>query len=141
MSVAKLGKKYRLGHKTSEETKRKQSIIKINNPNRCFKDTKIELKIEAVLQKRGIIYNKQVPLCKIAIVDFYLPQYRIALQCDGCYWHSCPIHFPNKNIKQVEKDIKQDNVLTFNEFNVCRFWEHEINESPENCINSLINIK
>ena len=101
----------------------------INHPNKITKDTGIELKIEAELKKRNINYQKQIPLCKVAIVDFYLPEHRIVIQADGDYWH---------NLKgSKEKSIQQDAILTFNEFNVYRFWEHEINESVENCINKI----
>jgi very-short-patch-repair endonuclease len=116
-----------------EETKQKMREKRILNPNRKFKDTTIELKIEAELEKRNINYQKQIPLCKIAIVDFYLPEYRIVIQCDGDYWHNRPC--------SKERDERQDRVLTFNGFNVYRFWEHEINESSEECINKIIFIK
>jgi len=117
------------GRKRTLASRFKQRRSMIGNPNRKFKDTNIELKVEAELQRRNINYQKQVPLCKIAIVDFYLPEYRIVIQCDGDYWHSLP--------KQKEKDIRQDTVLTFNGFNVYRFWEHEINKSVKECINRL----
>lgn len=117
------------GKHLSEETKSKLREYSVNNPNRKFRDTGIELRVEAELQKRGINYQKQVPLCKVAIVDFYLPEYRIIIQCDGDYWH-------NRNGSK-ERDLRQDAVLTFNGFNVYRFWEHEINESVENCINGI----
>lgn len=133
----KKGDKTNLGRIVSKEARKKMSISKIEKPVLFFKDTKIELKIEKELIKRGINYQKQVPLCKIARVDFYLPEYRIVIQADGCYWHNCPIHGKDRFTKSVEKDIKQDNVLTFNGFNVYRFWEHQINESVEECINSL----
>ena len=126
-----------LGTKKSEETKQKIRIARLNNPLSVFKDTNIELKIEAELIKRGINYQKQVPLCKIARVDFYLPEYRIVIQADGCYWHNCPIHGGTKFTKSVEKSIKQDNILTFNGFNVYRFWEHDIKKSVEDCINKI----
>ena len=123
-------KKMRKPHKPfTEEQKQKMKEAKINNPNRKFKETSIELKIEIELLRRGINYQKQVPLCKIAIVDFYLPEYRIVIQCDGDYWHNRP--------GAKERDERQDKVLTFNGFNVYRFWQHEINESPEKCINKL----
>ena len=73
------------GIKRTDEFKQKLRERNINNPNRIFKDTSIELKVEAELQKRNINYQKQVPLCKVALVDFYLPEYRIVIQCDGCY--------------------------------------------------------
>lgn len=109
--------------------KKKMIEQHINNPPRIFKNTSIELKMEAELQKRNINYQKQVPLCKIAIVDFYLPEYRIVVQCDGDYWHN--------KIGAKEKDERQDKVLTFNGFNVYRFWEHEINESVKECVDKI----
>jgi len=66
----------------------------------------------------------------VAIVDFYLPEYRIVIECDGDYWHNLP--------GTREKDEMKDKVLIFNGFNVYRFWEHEINESVESCINKLL---
>lgn len=125
----KTGQKVTLGFKHSEEFKKRKREWMIEHPNRIFKDTKIELKMEAELQRRGINYQKQVPLCKIARVDFYLPEYRMIIQCDGDYWH---------NLQKVkERSIKQDKVLTFNGFNVYRFWEHEIKKSVESCVDKL----
>lgn len=118
------------GHKLSKETKIKIREWHINHPNKKFKDTSIELKVEAELQRRNINYQKQVPLCNIAIVDFYLPEYRIVIQCDGNYWHN--------RIGAKERDERQDKVLIFNGFNVYRFWEHEINESVKNCVNKTL---
>lgn len=130
--------KNRIVSKEEREVRRQNAL---NNPNRKFKDTSIELKIEEELKIRSIHYEKQVPLCKIAIVDFYLPKQRIVIQCDGCYWHGCPIHQRStiKNIEERrERDKNKDSILTFNGFNVYRFWEHEINQSVEDCINKLI---
>lgn len=131
---------YWRGKKRTEETKEKIRQSKVEwhkfNSNRKFKETKIELKIEEELIKRGINYQKQVPLCKIAIVDFYLPEHRVVIQADGCYWHNCPLHGKGF-IDKEDKDIKQNLVLTFNGFNVYRFWEHEINTSVEGCINKI----
>lgn len=138
MSLAKKGKKQTYKRKPiSDETRQKMRRAKLDRPVRIFKDTKIEIKIENELIKRGIYYEKQVPLCKIARVDFYLPEYRIIIQADGCYWHNCPIHGRGEIKNCSEKDKRQDSVLTFNGFNVYRFWEHEINESVESCIDKL----
>lgn len=119
----------------SEETKEKLRQARLKQKN-TFKDTEIELKIEEWLLKNKVNYQKQIPLCKIAIVDFYLPESRSVIQADGCYWHGCPQHFPNWT-KNKERDEKQNKVLTFNGFNVYRFWEHEINESVDTCLKNL----
>jgi len=144
MSTSHIGKhcspksEFKKGHKLSKEIKKKMSESHIRNPNRNFRETKIELKIEAGLQIQGFIYEKQVPLCKTAIVDFYLPEHKIVIECDGCYYHSCPIHFP-KNYREIRvRDINKDKVLKANGFKIYRFWEHEINESVEKCIGKLL---
>lgn len=121
----------------TNETRRKISEWNIEHPNRTFKDTSIELKIELELQKRGINYQKQVPLSKVARVDFYLPGDRVIIQCDGCYYHNCLIHCPNSHIEARVRDSHQDLTLRSNGFKVYRFWEHEINESVEECINRI----
>ncbi len=51
------------------------------------------------------------------------------IQCDGDYWHNLLDH--------KTRDEQQDKVLTFNGFNVYRFWEHEINESVEKCMKQI----
>jgi very-short-patch-repair endonuclease len=93
------------------------------------KETGIEKKVEAELIKRGINYQKQVPLCKISIVDFLLPKQKIVIYCDGDYWHNLP--------KIKEKGLKQNEVLSLNGYQVYRFWEHEINKSVEECVNKI----
>lgn len=118
------------GIKRSSITKQKMREWHINNPNRIFKDTGIELKMEEELKKRGINYEKQQPLCNIAIVDFLLPEYKIIIQCDGDYWHNL--------LKQKDRDINQDNILKRNDYTIYRFWEHEINENIEECVNKLL---
>ena len=101
----------------------------INKKYGKIKDTIIELKVEAELQKRGINYQKQVRLCKGAVVDFYLPEYKMVIECDGDYWHN--------RIGCKEKDEQRDKILTLNGFDVHHFWEHEINKSVKKCINRI----
>lgn len=126
----KLSKRHKINiRKAMFERKEQWREWAVQHPNRKYKDTDIELKIEAELHRRNINYQKQVPLCKIAIVDFYLPEHRIVIQCDGDYWHNLP--------GRKEKAERQDKVLTFNGFNVYRFWEHEINKSTKDCINKI----
>jgi len=118
--------------KASEETKRRirESIINHYLSGKyLYKDTSIERKIEKELQRRGIYYEKQVPLCKVTVADFYLPQTRTVVYCDGEYWHS--------KDGRKDKDINQDVILTFHGFNVYRFTEREINKSAKRCVNKI----
>ena len=136
------GEKHHLfGKHPTKETIQKQRESHLNNPNKVFKDTKIELKMEAELKRRNINYEKQYPLCKVARVDFYLPEYKIVIQCDGCYWHNCLIHYPTYHIDKRKIDRKKDAILTSNGYKIYRFWEHEINKNVEECVEKLkINI-
>lgn len=135
ISISKKGKKGRIH---SEETKKKQKEWHVLHPNKKFKDTGIELKIEKELKARKINYIKQCPLVKSVIVDFYLPDINTVIQCDGCFWHNCLIHNPKDHKEKRIRDMNQDILLKSNGFNIYRFWEHEINQSVEDCINKLI---
>jgi very-short-patch-repair endonuclease len=121
----------------TEEWKIKMRKWHTENPANIFKDTKIELKVEKELLTRKINYLKQTPLCGVARVDFYLPEYKIVIQCDGDYWHGCPKHFKNNNKRKPDKEERQNKILKENGYKIFRFWECEINKSVENCINKI----
>ena len=124
------------GKHHSEETKIKIREWHINNPNKKSMDTSIELKLEFLLQSLGVEYKKQVSLFNIAIVDFYILNKKLVIQCDGCFYHGCPIHNPEYT-KNKERDHQQDEILQQNGLKVIRFWEHEIN-SPNFSIRSFV---
>lgn len=128
----KKGHKINFGRrwKMLEEQKKKLREWQLRHPNKKFCNTKIEQKIAEELTRREIYYQQNIGLVKIANVDFYLPEYRIVIECDGDYYHNMP--------GMKEKDEKKTNLLKFNGFNVHRFWEHEINKSPEGCVNKII---
>jgi DNA mismatch endonuclease (patch repair protein) len=132
-----IGNQFGKGVARTEKEKKHLSEFQIAHPNKHFKDTSIERKIEAELKKRGLKYQKQIPLCKVAIVDFLLKEINTVIQADGCYWHGCPEHYPN-NIKTKEKDKNKDMILGLNGYKVIRFWEHEINKSVEECIDKIL---
>lgn len=132
------GKQNAKGHHKTKEQKMKIREWQINHPNRKFSNTIIEQKIAKELTKRGIYYQQNIGLCNIANVDFYLPEYRIVIECDGCYYHACPEHGSPKHHQDASKiDARKTEVLRFHEFKVFRFWGHEINKSPEECINMI----
>ena len=129
--------KAKTGIPQTEEHKKKVSEWHINHPNKKFSNTKIEQKIAKELNKRGIYYQQNIGLCNIANVDFYLPEYRTVIECDGCYYHGCLVHHPDCYREVKERDRKKTELLMFHGFNVYRFWEHEINKSAKNCINTI----
>lgn len=93
------------------------------------KSTKIEFLIEQELVKRGISYDKQIPIpIAHTVVDFLLPN-KIVVYCDGDYWHRL------RKVKQ--RDKRQNNILISNGYKVFRFSETDIKKSAENCIRKI----
>jgi len=130
------------GKRHSEEFKIKRREYNINNPNKKFTGTKIELKIREELEKRGFKKDKDyfynIGLANIANVDIYLPAYRIVIECDGCRYHAChQCGFTKYFQESIENDVRKTKELTDVGYIVYHFWEHEINLSPEECINKI----
>ncbi len=101
------------------------------------KDTKIELILRHALYHEGIRYRKNMkalPGCP----DIVLTKYRIAIFCDGDFFHGydlCQIQcnlkrnkdfWIDKIKKNQERDCRTDEELVQLGYHVLRFWEHEI---------------
>ena len=123
------GAPWNKGSKYSDERRQQMREIAVANPNRKFKDTSIEVAIEEELKARALNYQKQVPLCKIGVVDFFIPERNLVIQCDGDYWH-------NRECSKV-RDAMQNEVLRKNGYTVFRFWEHEIKRSSKECVDKI----
>lgn len=54
-----------------------------------YSDTGIERMVRVVLDSLGVAYVTQKPL-GCYWVDFYVPNWRLVLECDGDYWHASP---------------------------------------------------
>lgn len=67
-------------------------------------------------------------------VDIAFTRLRLAVFCDGCFWHGCPIHAttPKSNRDwwiakigaNVQRDRDTDARLAADEWSVIRIWEH-----------------
>jgi len=95
------------------------------------KATNIEMITEKALIERGWEYNTQVALCNIAVVDFFIPENKIVIFCDGDYWHSLP--------EKIDKDKKQTQILKENGYHVYRFLGSEILSDINSCLNKITN--
>jgi len=82
-----------------------------------LEDTSIEKSVQEELTRRGIKFEK------------------VLIFCDGCYWHGCPIHYPNSRNGNRDRKITQR--LTELGYTVLRFWGHEINEDVSKCVDSI----
>lgn len=131
MSSTLIRKKVSLGliKYFAEHPEAKDKLRQYRLNQKFSKETNIEKLIEAELQFRHIQHEKQVAICGF-IVDFYVPEYRLIIECDGDYWHNLPG-------RQV-RDRMKDATWKFQGFKVYRFWEHEINTSPAACVNKIV---
>lgn len=116
------------GHRISEEARQKIREARLRQilPK---KDTSIEVAIQNELNQRSIIYEKHLPVCGICQPDIVFPERKIAVQCDGDYWHNLP--------NMIEKARRQDQVLRENGWQVLRFWGSEIREDVSRCVDMV----
>lgn len=102
------------------------TTIKQLAENPIFFNTKIELKMQNILTKHEYKYVMHQPCCDVCLPDLMIPDKKIAIFCDGDYWHNLPNY--------IERDKYQDKVLLENGWIPLRFWEHEINNNIEDCL-------
>lgn len=110
-------------------------------------NTKIEILVRSELHKRGYRFRKNVSTL-IGKPDIVFPKYKVVVFLDSCFWHICPDHsnIPKTNKKywlpklqrnktrdkEVTKKLKKDGWI------VLRFWEHQIHNDLEKCVNKII---
>ncbi|NLZ46963.1 MAG: DUF559 domain-containing protein [Clostridiales bacterium] len=94
----------------------------------------IEAKIGQELDKLNIKYECQKPICDGRFVlDFYIPKFKLAIECNGDYWHNLPDRIErDKNLKRYVERKGRDIVF---------IWEHEINEDSEKALSKALREK
>jgi len=109
------------------------------------KDTKIEVILRKALWHQGIRYRKNFKVCYCK-PDIVLTKYKIAIFCDGDFWHGNDKYtvknnakFWNEKIKtNVERDLRNTIELRDNNWIVLRFWGSEIKKDLDKCINEIL---
>ena len=79
--------------------------------------------------------------------DFVFETSRLVVFLDGCYWHGCPRCYraPTSNegywsakfSRNKTRDRRVTRTLRRNGWRVVRFWEHEIESSPQRVIEKI----
>lgn len=100
------------------------------------KDNPRERELRSALHRQGLrfrIHYAAIPGTKRSI-DIAFPKWRLAVFCDGCFWHGCPIHattpkanrewWENKIAANKARDLDTDSRLTNDGWTVLRIWEH-----------------
>lgn len=112
--------------------------------------TVIEQIIENELIKNKLNYSRPELLIEniVGHPDFILPKYRIAIFCDGDFWHGKEYKMGEiKNNSafwdaKIENNILRDEKVTYGlqktEWKVFRFWESEIKKDSSKCISQVL---
>jgi len=107
------------------------------------KDTKIEIMLRKALWKeglRGYRVNTKLP----GKPDIVFTKYKIAIFCDGDFWHGKDFdewkgrltpHWLDKIQKNIERDRRNDLTLLNQGWHIYHFWESEILDNVERCGN------
>lgn len=126
-----------VGHKLPEETKEKisKSVRKAMQSeivkekcrlggliaNQVHGPSKIEFKVKEQLDKYGVLYIHQKPIANgHFILDFWLPEYQLVIECNGDYWHSKP--------DKIARDKELEKYVLSKGKDILWLWEHEIND-------------
>jgi len=98
--------------------------------------TFIEKKMEWLLKQKGVKYVHSYPFQRevyrkngeprLYFIDFVLTDYKIAIECDGWYWH-----------QDKEKDLKRQKEIESKGFTVLRFTDDEIKKHLDLCSNEI----
>jgi len=94
-------------------------------------NTSIERAIKSVLDYLNITYEEQYIVSGF-VVDFYLPDYNLLIECDGDYWHNRP--------EQIKRDNIRNAVFKKLGYNLLRLWEHDIKQDALGLITTNLNI-
>ena len=103
------------------------------------KDTSIELILRRALWRRGIRYRKNVSSV-LGSPDIAIPKYKMAIFCDGEFWHGkrdiskCNKYWLEKIKRNKERDLEITIQLRDEGWTVLRFWEKEIRENIDGCV-------
>ena len=109
------------------------------------KDTKIEIKMEEILKKTGFKFEKHPEM--YGNPDFAHKRKRIAIFCDGDFWHGYRYDEKKKPSKKywrekIENNMRRDRRysrrLRREGWSVLRLWEHDIEKNPDKCRRKIL---
>ena len=114
------------------------------------KGTKLEKLFGKLLWNAGIRYRKNDTKV-FGKPDFAIHKLKIAIFCDGEFWHGKDWEKRKHDIKsncefwhsKIERNIQRDKEvneqLKKRGWSVFRFWETEITKEPDKCLNRILN--
>ena len=122
---------------------RRRTMSRVPNMN-----TSIEQRLRKALWHSGIRYR--VNYTKLpGKPDIAITKYKIAIFCDGEFWHGKDWLIKGDNIKSnreywvpkiqrnIERDIDVNKTLSYQGWTVMRFWGNDILKNLESCVEDV----
>lgn len=113
-------------HKLETIQKNREAQLKAKP---IWRNTSIELKMQNELKKRNITFLTHKPVLKTCIPDIVFLDKKIAVFCDGDYWHT-------RN-KAIRADTYHNKVLIENGWTPLRFWGVSIRTDVIGCVDII----
>lgn len=132
-----------VGKTASEETRRR--LAGVVHP---FRDTKIEVRVQRLLTAIDIPYKKHRAIAgvlphqyKYHRFDIVLEESKTIIEVNGCYWHGCPLCFPDPTSNQQGWMERDRNIRWFAEgsgWTVIWLWEHKLEKMDDEEVKKMI---
>ena len=109
-------------------------------------DTKIEVTLRKALWHEGVRYRKNYKICSCR-PDIVITKYKIAIFCDGDFWHgkedpnivkNNKAFWTEKIKRNMDRDLENTLELRDNGWTVLRFWESEIQTNLLDCVKVVL---
>jgi DNA mismatch endonuclease (patch repair protein) len=146
-----------IGQKRSEQARKNMSIAQ-NRPEVKeklklariegrikYRSSSIEIILRGMLDTIDVrhLNNKTVKeITSFHQFDIVVPELKLVLEADSCFWHGCEKHFGNKlnawQLKTRERDAWINAQVDKSGWKILRFWEHELlDDNVEKSIEKL----
>ena len=137
------GSKKALKRKRDASLRFRELIIKrLQNNEMPFLNTRIEKLIANEMSKRGIFFRSQFSIDHKFVCDFAIPEYKIAIECDGDYWHANPRIYDHNALdvrqrNKVQRDKFKKKYLTRRGWLLLSFFESDIKSNLSACVDQI----
>jgi G:T-mismatch repair DNA endonuclease (very short patch repair protein) len=107
-SAEKGAKTHSANWKNLDDEAKARKMQQLLEGMRCKKETFIESRMKSFLLDNGIDFIPQY-VFNTFLLDFYLPDYNVAVECLGDYWHGNYKFYNRKSLDIIQKEnIKRD---------------------------------
>ena len=120
-----------------KEESRKRAVRNLSD-NAVSTQTKPQIVVNNMLDSLSVAYRNEEPFVYYSI-DNYLPEYKLAIEVMGDYWHSSPLKYPegiNDKQKHIISRDKAKHTYIRNHYGieVLYLWESDILKRPNLCV-------